>query len=174
MKAIQKQKNSNSGNIPTHFLKDAAPCVSTSLSVIFSKSLAQDKYPDNLKLARISAIYKGKGSKSNPDNYRPISVLSAVARLFEKLVHQQLFPHLKGLLLNNQSGFKPGHSTETSLLNTINKWIINIDNGCLNLILLLDLRKAFDTVDHKILLKKLDYYGIKDDDLSWFEFYLSN
>ena len=174
MKAVQKQKNSNSGNIPTRFLKDAAPCVSTSLSIIFSKSLAQGKYTDNLKLARISAIYKGKGSKSNPDNYRPISVLSAVARLFEKLVHQQLFPHLKGLLLNNQSGFKPGHSTETSLLNTTNKWIINIDNGCLNLTLLLDLRKAFDTVDHKILLKKLDYYGIKDNDLSWFESYLSN
>ena len=95
MKAIQKQKNSNSGNIPTRFLKDAAPCVSTSLSIIFSKSLAQGKYPDNLKLARISAIYKGKDSKSNPDNYRPISVLSAVVRLFEKLVHQQLFPTLR-------------------------------------------------------------------------------
>ena len=174
MKAIQKQKNSSSGNIPTRFLKDAAPCVSTSLSIIFSKSLAQGKYLDNLKLARISAIYKGKGSKSNPDNYRPISVLSAVARLFEKLVHQQFFPHLKGLLLNNQSGFKPGHSTETSLLNTTNKWIINIDNGCLNLTLFLDLRKAFDTIDHKILLEKLDYYGIKDNDLSWFESYLSN
>ena len=174
MKAIQKQKINNSGNIPAHFLKDAEPCVSTSLSIIFSKSLVQGKYLDNLKLARISAIYKGKGSKSNPDNYRPISVLSAVARLFEKLVHQQLFPHLKGLLLNNQSGFKPGHSTETNLLNTMDTWIINIDNGCQNLTLLLELQKAFDTVDHKILLKKLDYYGIKDNDLSWFESYLSN
>ena len=112
MKAIQKQKNSKSGNILTCFLKDAAPSVANPLSIIFSKSLKQGQYPDNLKLSRISAIYKGKGSKSNPDHYRPISVLSAVARLFEKLVHQQLFPHLKDLLSVNQPGFKPGHSTK--------------------------------------------------------------
>ena len=74
MKAIQKQKNSKLGNIPTCFLKDAAPFVANPLSIIFSKSLKQGKYPDNLKLSRISAIYKGKGSKSNPDHYRPISV----------------------------------------------------------------------------------------------------
>ena len=115
MKAIQKQKNSKSGNIPTCFLKDVAPSVANPLSIIFSKSLKQGQYPDNLKLSRISAVYKGKGSKSNPDHYRPISVLYAVARLFAKLVHQQLFPRLKDLLSVNQSGFKPGHSTETSL-----------------------------------------------------------
>ena len=129
MKATQKQKNSKSGNIPTCFLKDTTSSVTNPLSTIFSKSLKQGKYPDNLKLSRISAFYKGKGSKSNPDHYRPISVLSAVATLFEKLVHQQLFPHLKDLLSVNQSGFKPGHSTETSLLNTTNSWIINMDKG---------------------------------------------
>ena len=81
MKAIQKQKNSKSGNIATCFLKDTAPSVANPLSIIFFKSLKQGQYPDNLKLSRISAIYKGKGSKSNPDHYRPISVLSAFARL---------------------------------------------------------------------------------------------
>ena len=107
--------------------------------VVFSKSLEQGKYPDNLKLARISAIYKGKDSKSNSDSYRPISVLSAVTRLFEKLVHQQLFPYLKDLLSKSQSGFKPEQSTETSLLNTTDKWIINIDEDRFNLTLFLDL-----------------------------------
>ena len=174
MKAIQKQKNSKSGNIPTCFLKDVAPSVANPLSIIFSESLKQGQCPDNLKLSRISAIYKGKGSKSNPDHYRLICILSAVARLFEKLVHQQLFPHHKDLLSVNQSGFKPGHSTEISLLNTTNSWIINMDKGYFNLTHFLDLRKAFDTVDHKILLKKLYYYGIADNDLAWFESYLSN
>ena len=155
-------------------MKDAASCVSHSLSVVFSKSLEQGKYRNNLKFARISAIYKGKGSKSNPDNYRPISVLSAVARHFEKLVHQQLFPHLKDLLLKSQSGFRPEHSTEASLLNKTNKWIINIDEGRFNLTLFLDLLKAFDTVDHNILLKLLEYSGIKSKSLAWFESYLSN
>ena len=174
MKAIQKQKNSKSGNNPTCFLKDAAPSVANPLSITFSGSLKQGQYSDNLKLSRISAIYKGKGSKSNPDHYRPISVLSAVVRLFEKLVHQQLFPHLEDLLSVNQSGFKPGHSTDTILLNTTNSWTINMDKGYFNLTLFLDLRKAFDTVDHKILLKKLYYYGITNNDLAWFESYLSN
>ena len=89
-------------------------------------------------------------------------------------MHQQLSPHLKDLLSVNQSGFKPGHSTETSLLNTINSWIINLDKGCFNLTLFLDLRKAFDTVGHKILLKKLYYYGIANNDLAWSESYFSN
>ena len=127
------------GNIPTRFLKDAASCVSHSVSVVFSKSLEQGKYSDNLKLARISTICKGKDSKSNPDNYRPLSVLSDVARPFEKLVHQQLLPYVKDLLSKSHSGFKTKHSTETSLLNTTDKWIINTDKGRFNLILFLDL-----------------------------------
>ena len=77
------------------FKRCSTLCVYLFLSIIFSKSLAQGKYPDNLKLARISAIYKGKGSKSNPDNYRPISVLSAVARLFENWYINSFFPTLK-------------------------------------------------------------------------------
>ena len=124
-KAISQLKNSKSGTIPVRFLKDASVVIAYPLLEMFSQSLATG--PDNLKVARISAIYKGKGSQSNPDNYRPVSVLSVVSRLFEKLVHKQLYSYIKDLLSKTQSGFKPGHSTESSLLNTTNKWIINID-----------------------------------------------
>ena len=87
---------------------------------MFSKLLEQlGKHPDNLKITQISAIHTGKGSKSNSDNYMysPISVLSVVARLFEKLIHQHLFPYLRDLLSD---------STETSLLNMTDEWIINL------------------------------------------------
>ena len=90
-KAISQLKNSKSGTIPVRFLKDASVAIAYPLSEIFSQSLATGIFSDNLKVARISAIYKGKGSRSNPDNCRPISVLSVVSRLFEKLVHEQLY-----------------------------------------------------------------------------------
>ena len=128
--------------------------------MLFNKSITEGIFPDNLKISRISAIYKGKDTRSNKDHYRPISVLSVIAGLFEKLIHDQLFMFLKTDLSKVQSGFKLGLSTETSLLNMTNQLIINIDKGCYNLVLLLDLRKAFDTVDHQILRKKFEFYGI--------------
>ena len=174
-KAIAKLKNSRAGVIPSRFLKDASSSIAFPLaSLIFSESLEIGVFPDNLKLARISAIFKGKGSRSNSDHYRPISVLSVIARLFEKIVHQQLYDFLKESLSITQSGFKPGCSTETSLLNTTNRWILNIDKKFLNLTLFPDLRKAFDTVAHQILIQKMDFYGIKGIELAWFKSYLSN
>ena len=128
-------------------------CVASSLSVLFSKSLNKGVFPNNLKIARISDIYKGKGSRSNPDHYRPMSILPVPARLFQSLVHLQLYAFMKDTLSKCQPGFKPGHLAETSLLNTTNSWIMNIENGLYNLILFLDLRKAFDTVNQEILLK---------------------
>ena len=139
-KVIAKLKNSRAGKIPTRFLKDASDCIAFRLAFILSKSLELGIFPDNLKIARISAIFEGKGSRSDPDHYRPISVLSVIARLFENIIHQQLYYYIKGSLSNTQSGFKSGYSTETSLLNTTNRWILNIDKKYYNLTLFLDLR----------------------------------
>ena len=152
--AISKLKNSGGGAIPARFLKNAAECIACPLAEIFTKSLKCGIFPANLKSAKISPIFKGKGSRSDPDNYRPIAVFSAIARLFEKLTHQQLHSYIKNSLSETQSGFKKGYSTETSLLNTTDRWILNINKKSYNLILFFDLREAFDTVSHDILLKK--------------------
>ena len=135
------------------------------LSIIFNKSISRGVFPKNLKIGKVCPIYKGKGSKSDPDNYRPITVLSVIARLFEKLVHEQLFLYFNDYLYKKQSGFRPKYSTQSMLLNTSSQWFLNIDKGDYNLVVFLYLRKAFDTVNHNLLLKKLKFYGIQGIDL---------
>ena len=116
-----------------------------------NRSFEEGIFPDNLRVARIFPICKGKCSKSDPNNYRPIFVVSAVARLLEKLVHNQLLKHLDRYFYSSQSRFIPKHSTETSHLNITNPLFLNIDKGQYNIAVFIDLRKAFDTVNHDIL-----------------------
>ena len=120
-------------------------------------------------------IFK-KGLKSDLNNYRPISVLQIVSKLFEKIIYQQLYDYLdKNKLLNTyQSGFRSLHSTMTALLETTNNWSINIDNGLLNGVVYIDLKKAFDTIDHAILLRKLANYWLDLGSLEFFASYLGN
>ena len=109
-------------------------------------------------------------------NDRSISVISIISKIAEKSVHDQIYNYLHSYnpLANCQHGFRPLHSTVTALLDITNEWYKNIDVGKLNGILLLDLKKSFDIVDHNILLKKIAIYGIKRTSYRWLESYLSN
>ena len=127
-----------------------------------------------MKLAKVTPIYKS-GSKTDCGNYRPISVISAVAKILEKIIHDQLFDFLKQnlILANQQSGFRPLHSTETTLPHSVNKCLANMDKDLINSFLFLDLKKAFDTVDHKILNSKLEKYETGETALHLFQCYIS-
>ena len=96
--------------------------------------------------------------------------------MFEKIIYDQFFAYLNGndLLVSCQSRFRSLHSTLTSLLEASNSWSVNIDNGLINGVIFIDLKKAFDTIDHKILLKKLAIYGVDYRALKWFDSYLSD
>ena len=137
--AVSGLKNSKSVTLPAKFLKDCIAVVTGSISLIFNKSIQLGIYPNNLKIAHLCPVYKGKGSTSNPDNYRPISILSVTARTFEKVVHDQLSEFLKDSFYKFQSGFRQNHSTQTALLSNTNEWFVNIDKGKYKLAVFIDL-----------------------------------
>ena len=123
-----------------------------------------------------SIAYFQKGKKDDPNNYRPISVIPVVAKIFEKRVHEQLYNYLNDndLLANCQSGFRSLHSTLTALLEATENWSLNIDNGLINGVIFIDLKKASDTIDHNIIIRKLSNYGVDQKALRWFQSYLSD
>ena len=160
-------------NIPAWILKQTSDIIVPHLTYIFNLCLKTGTFVDEWKKAKVTPIYKG-GSHSDMNNYRPISVLPLVSKIFEKIVFKQLYSYLSSndLLLHKQSGFRPGHSTATCLISQINEWLLNIDNGLVNGVLQVDLKKAFDTVDHHILAFKLSALGVHDKALDFFKSYL--
>ena len=113
-------------------------------------------FPDDLKMAKVTPAFKG-GDRDDLGNYRPISVLPTVARIFEKLVYDQMYAYFlnNDLLGDRQFGFRSLHSTALALSKVTNTWLLNLDSGRMSSVVLLDIQKAFDTVDHQILLDKL-------------------
>ena len=105
-----------------------------------------------------------------------LSVLPVVARLFEKLIYEQLYFYLyeSNLLFSGQSGFRSHHSVLSSLLHCTNDWYLNLDKGQYTSVTFIELKKAFDTVDHQILPQKLRVYGIEGKEYIWFLSYLKN
>ena len=141
----------------------------------FNSSLKYGVFPDIWKLAKVTPIFKA-GSRKGANTYRPISVISVVFRMLEKIVHDQLMEYFltNKILTLNQSAFRKLYSTVTSLINGTNYWYGDMDKKQLNLAILLDLKKAFDTVDHTILIKKLGANGIKGISGKWFTYFLNS
>ena len=138
-------------------------------------SIKLNVFPCDWKVARVSPIFKA-GERNDTNNYRPISVLWTVPRIFERLIYEQFYSYLNrhNLLNQRQSGFRSLHSTVTAVLDLTNQWCFNIDRGMISGVIFLDLKKAFDTVDHNLLLTKLKHYGMQEKTLQWFRSYLSD
>ena len=130
--------------------------------------------PDSLKIAKVIPLYKS-GSLNSIDNYRPISVLPTVSKIMERIVYDQLSEYLEqqGLLSESQYGFLKGYNTELAVTLFTDNIRRAIDSGKMTGAVFIDLRRAFDTVEHKVLLSKLPLKGIVDGELNWIANYLS-
>ena len=172
---VKTAKSFGTDNISSYFLKLALPFIENSLAFLFNTSIETSQFPDSWKVARVTPIFKN-GAKTDQSNYRPISVLPVISRLFEKLVTNQLYQHMdkNDQFSNDQSGFLRLRSTVTCLLKNTDDWYNGLDLGKLVGLVFIDLKKAFDTVDHDILCKKLAHYGVQHRELSWFKSYLTN
>ena len=132
--------------------------------------------PADFKIAGVTPIFKGKGSKSEPGNYRPISVVITIAKILEKYVKRKLISHLtsNNLLSTSQSAYLKYHSTQTALHNLVDQCLTNINQGYIAAVTMLDLSKGFDILNRDILISKLTKYRINGANLTWFQSYLNN
>ena len=175
LKATQVSKAAGIDNLSGRFLKDGAKVLSKPISDLFNLSVTSEKFPDPCKETKLKPLYK-KGSVTEPCNYRPISLLPLISKVMEKVIRDQTstFLNSKNLLYTYQSGFRKKHSTDFCLSYLNGKILKGFDRGMMTGMILIDLQKAFDTIDHDVLLQKLYAIGFSKRTVNWFKFYLSN
>lgn len=180
LKVIDSLKTKNSSghdNISTRLLKHIKTDLLQPLCFIFNQSISTGIFPDSLKIAKVSPIFK-KGDSSSLDNYRPISLLPACSKVLEKILHNQLMAYFteNKLFFEHQYGFRPKHSTELAAVELVDKLLHFMDKKSPDtpICIYMDLSKAFDVLDHSILLDKLSFYGLDRSAITLLANYLSN
>ena len=160
--------------IPLFILRQATPCFIEPLTHIVNLSLKIGVIPSTCKKARVTPLHKA-GDKNDPNNYRPISILPFIGKIIEYFVSQQLTDYMEDnrLFTRHQFGFRKNHSTNYLMFDLLDEIYKSKSKGFKPGIIFLDIKKAFDTVNHDILLKKLAYYGIGGVVLLWFKNFLS-
>ena len=172
---IKELSNSSSSDFNTQALKLVKNNISAILANTINASLEQGIFPTALKVAKVIPIFKS-GKRNDVSNYRPISLLSVFSKIYEKIMYKRVVTFLnKGkIIYNRQYGFRARHSCEHALLDAQHTLTCTLDRKETALLLLIDFSKAFDMVDHDLILRKLSFYGIRGIAHDWFRSYLAN
>ena len=170
---LDTRKATGLDGIGAKILKQCGDFIVLPITSIINNSIRTGIFPDKLKEAKVIPLYK-RADRSDPNNYRPISILPTISKIFERHLSNQIKTYIMGFFHNFQSGFREKHSCQTSLTRITNDWLDAMDNGNYIGALFLDLRKAFDSVDHVILLHKLKLYNFSKNSIQLIESYLSN
>ena len=173
--SLKPNKADTYGCIPPFFFRDYFSIIGEHLLVLINKCIVTGVFPHCLKSANVTPLFK-KGSRQDVSNYRPISVLSTVSKLFEKILFKQLLCHFESnnLLYDHQFGFRKGLSTTHALYKLIDKVLTAFEKKLPVMSIHFDLTKAFDLLNHSLLLKKLHLYGLSENALTLIASYLSD
>lgn len=175
VKNLKNKKSCGFDGISNILLKGIITQIKFPLSIVFNRSLEEGIFPYDMKTAEIIPIYKGK-DKQLMANYRPVSLLPVLSKVLEKIIYKRLYTFLinENILFDSQYGFRHGRSTIQALTEFVGKVVEGFEENKYTLGVFIDLSKAFDTLEHSTLLKKLESYGIRGIALQWFTSYLSN
>ena len=175
IKEIPTHASPGPDKLPAIVLKECADQLSKGILIIWRKSLDTGEIPEILKLQTIIPLFK-KGNKALPENYRPVSLTSHLIKLFERILRRKMIHHIEAnnLLSNNQHAFRRGRSCLSQLLQHIEYVLEILEKKCNIDVIYLDFSKAFDKVDHKILMKKVKQFGIEGKIYTWLENFLTN
>jgi len=172
--SLNPNKSKGFDNLPNRLLKNCAQSLATPFSLLFNFILATSHFPTAWKIASVIPLHKS-GSLHDVKNYRPISILPSLSKVFEKLIHKHLYSYCEtnNLLYDRNSGFRKYHSTTSNILEVTHKLLVAKDSGCSSRVVFLDISKAFDKVIHSALLFKLRPVGVTGSVYNLLQSYLS-
>ena len=168
-------KTKKSSEISSDVIKHISPSVFEPMRYIFNPSIEKGIFPDQLKIAKVTPLFK-KGDYALVDNYPPTSVLPCFSKILERIIYNRLYSFFSenNILYKKQFGFQKQHSTDHAIDHLVNEILKSFESNCYTLGVFIDLTKAFDTVDHNILLKNLFHYGVRGNNLKLLQSYLHN